>query len=169
MHGVRTLPPRSRGSGTVRSEDRPPFAAAMEAGAHPSTAPDPGSNRPAFDPERRAPSAIEFTVLGQQTNVVSHPDAAGERDVSVRQFAVSVRRLFLGESKEVRHSIPSDPDHDPGAAATTAASPYGCGCWHTGQYTAGRAMIVRHRTQYFALGGGGIGPTAPGGATKGAA
>jgi hypothetical protein len=67
--------------------------------------------------------------------------------------------LDLREREQGRDPFSGHTQHRRVAAATPTAPPYGAwGCWHTGQYTAEREMIVRHRIQYLPEGGGAIGP-----------
>lgn len=98
-----------------------------------------------------------------------HSDPAREGHVPLGELARAVKGLLLGLREQVGHALSCDPDHRTRPPAPAAAASHGCGCWHTGQYTAGWAITVRHRTQYFPLGGGGIGPTAPCGIVAGIA
>jgi len=171
-HEYRLMP---RGAGLVRpracslpghysADPRAPRSPALEAGSDATARPQPGAYRSALEPEGGAATTVQIPILREEPYVVSHSYAAGERHIPVCELEMSGRRLPFGEDEQARDPFPRDADHRSRAAAAAAAASHGCGCWHTGQYTAGREMIVRHRTQYLPLGGGGIGPTAPGAA-----
>ncbi len=63
----------------------------------------------------------------QQTYVVARPDRAGQPGVSVGELELPAERLALGESEEVDHPRPRDPDHPRGPPTASAGSYGPCG------------------------------------------
>jgi len=118
----------------VRSPgQRPSSVSTTKAGPHPEAAAEAGSNGSTLHPKRGTRSAVELPILAQESDIVPHPDPAGENHVPVGELRAAIQRLSLGQREQYGDPLPGNPDHGAGPATLASRPLHDWGCWHTGQ------------------------------------